>query len=200
MHGEGEERRSTVSGAIVNGRHFRWAACLFMAGMVGPAVASDDEESRGFFSRSKELAPVSLKAYQDECSSCHFAYQPALLPEGSWRKLLAPKALTDHFGENIEMKEALRTSLLDYAVANAAERSSAKRARKIVASLDGATPLRISEIPYIRRKHQEIPEEQLAKNPKVGSIALCDACHTEAIRGNFDDDTVVIPGFGRWRW
>lgn len=173
------------------------AILIGIAGNV--ASASEDEESRGFFSRSKELAPVSNDSYMEECSSCHFAYPPALLPSGSWQKLLAPKALADHFGENIEMKESLRLELLDYAQRNAAEKSGAKRARKIIASLDGATPMKISEIPYIRRKHLEIPEEQLKRNPKVGSIALCDTCHTKAKDGSFDDDSVVIPGFGRWR-
>lgn len=178
----------------------RLVAALLIGIAGASAYASEDEESRGFFSRSKELAPVSNDAYMEECSSCHFAYPPALLPSGSWQKLLAPKALADHFGENIEMKEPLRQELLDYVQRNAAEKSSAKRARKIMASLDGATPLKISEIPYIRRKHLEIPDEQLKKNPKVGSIALCDACHTKAKDGSFDDDSVVIPGFGRWRW
>lgn len=178
----------------------RLLAAYLLGASAVLAMASEDEESRGFFSRSKELAPVSNAAYLEECSSCHFAYPPALLPGGSWQKLLDLKALADHFGENIEMKEALRLELLDYTQRNAAERSGAKRARKIMASLDGATPLKISEVPYIRRKHLEIPDQQLKGNPKVGSIALCDACHTLAKEGNFDDDSVVIPGFGRWRW
>ena len=164
------------------------------------AHADDAKESRGFFSRQKEFQPVSLAAYQEECSSCHFAYPPGLLPEASWRKLFEPAALVDHFGENIEMKEKLRLELFGYARNNAAEHSDAKRARKVLASLDGAAPTKISEIPYIRRKHLDIPAEQLKDNPKVGSIAQCDACHTEAAQGSFDDDSVVIPGFGRWRW
>ena len=164
------------------------------------ARADDAEHSRGFFSRQKEFLPVSSPAYQEECSSCHFAYPPGLLPEASWKKLFAQPALADHFGENIEMKESLRVELLDYARSRSAERSDAKRARKVLASLDGAAPMKISEIPYIRRKHLEIPPEQMKGNPKVGSIAQCDACHTEAAQGNFDDDSVVIPGYGRWRW
>lgn len=176
--------------------------CLVLAttAMVSAARADVADNSRGFFSRQKEFQPVSSPAYQEECSSCHFAYPPGLLPEASWKKLFAPAALTDHFGENIEMKESLRTELLDYARSQSAERSDAKRARKVLASLAGAAPIKISEIPYIRRKHLEIPSEQLQGNPKVGSIAQCDACHTEAAQGSFDDDSVVIPGFGRWRW
>lgn len=151
--------------------------------------------------RTKEVRPVTLDAWNDECSSCHYAYPPGLLPGASWTRLLDASALEDHFGENIEMKEALRRELLDYARAGAADQSFTKRSRKIVASIGTAEPpLRISEVPYIRRKHQEIPEAQVKGNPKVNSIAQCDACHTQAKTGNLDDDTVVIPGQGRWRW
>jgi hypothetical protein len=151
--------------------------------------------------RHKEVQPVSLQSYAKECSDCHYAYPPGLLPEASWRKLLAPEALSDHFGDNIEMKEAMRAELVEYAARNAAERSLAKRSRKIVASIGGeAAPLRVTEVPYIRRKHQKIPAAQVKGNPKVKSLAMCDACHAGAAKGDLDDDTVVIPGYGRWRW
>jgi len=151
--------------------------------------------------RHKEVQPVSLPRYAKECSDCHYAYPPGLLPEASWRKLLAASALPDHFGDNIEMKEATRVELLDYAVRNAADHSFAKRSRKIVASIGGGpAPLRITEVAYIRRKHQEIPNSQIKGNPKVKSLAMCDACHTGAAKGDLDDDKVVIPGYGRWRW
>ena len=82
------------------------------------SVAADGWFSRMFsFERDKEVKAVSLKSYQDECSSCHYAYPPGLLPESSWSKLLAKPALAKHFGENIEMKETLRVELLAYAVA-----------------------------------------------------------------------------------
>lgn len=177
---------------------------LAMLPVAYPAYASSDDGwlSRAFsFERNKEVRAVNSKAYQDECSSCHYAYPPGLLPEASWRKLLAPEALSKHFGENIEMKESVRTELLDYAVKNAAEHDSAKRSQKILSSI-GKTPApeRITEVAYIRRKHQEIPEKLVKGNPKVMALSQCDACHTAAKTGNLDDDTVLIPGHGRWRW
>lgn len=167
-----------------------------------PARAEDGFLARTFsIERNKEVRPVTHKGYAEECSSCHYAYPPGLLPEASWRKLLAAPALSDHFGENIEMKEALRAELLAYAVANAADHSDAKRSRKMMSSIgDGPAPLRITEVPYIQRKHQEIPEKLVKGNPKVNSLAQCDTCHVDAKNGNLDDDTVVIPGHGRWHW
>ena len=31
----------------------------------------------------KEVAPVSNELYKKECASCHFGYQPGLLPKAS---------------------------------------------------------------------------------------------------------------------
>lgn len=169
---------------------------------ASPVLAGDGWFSRAFsFERDKEVKAVSLKAWDDECSSCHYAYPPGLLPEASWKKLLASDALGKHFGENIEMKEALRAELLAYATKDAADHASAKRSQKIMASLGkDLAPERISEVAYIRRKHQEIPEKLIKGNPKVNALSQCDTCHTQAKTGNLDDDSVLIPGHGRWRW
>jgi diheme cytochrome c len=183
-------------------KRIRTAMIVLAAALAAPVLADESIWKWAVsLERSKEVRPVSLPRYAEECGSCHYAYPPGLLPEASWRSLLAPQALPDHFGENIEMKEAVRTELLDYAVRNAADHSPAKRSRRIVASLgERPAPLRITEISYIRRKHQRIPETQVKGNPKVNSLAMCDACHTQAGTGNLDDDSVVIPGQGRWRW
>jgi hypothetical protein len=34
-------------------------------------------------------------------------------------------------------------------------------------------------------------------NPGVKSLAQCDACHTQAAQGVYDNDTVDIPGHPR---
>lgn len=180
-------------------------ACAFVSTLTAaiPATAGSDNKLWDWlisFERFKEVAPVTNQAWNDECSSCHYAYPPGLLPEGSWKNLFTPAALEKHFGENIEMKDALRQKLLSYALENAADHAVAKRSRKIMASLGGQTPDRISETPYIKRKHQEIPRKLIQDNPQVKALSQCDTCHTDAKTGNLDDDTVVIPGHGRWRW
>jgi hypothetical protein len=182
-------------------RRFAITLAAFAA-LSGSASASDSFWKWAVsLERHKEVSPVSLPRYAEECSSCHYAYPPGLLPEASWRSLLAVPALPDHFGENIEMKEAVRAELLEYAVRNAADHSLSKRSRSIVASVaSGVAPLRITEVPYIRRKHRTIPQDPIGKNPKVKSLAFCDACHTRAEAGDLDDEGVVIPGYGRWRW
>ena len=164
---------------------------------------ADDGFFSSFFSleRKSEVAVVSDKYYVEECGSCHFPYQPGLLPEGSWRKLMDTKALEDHFGDNAELDESLRTHILDVLVKASADKSNYKRSKKIMASLrDDETPLRIIEIPYIKNKHHEIPVKLIKENPKVKSLSYCNKCHQKANEGNYDDDTVVIPGHGNWTW
>lgn len=149
--------------------------------------------------RQKEVNPVTNKQYKDECGSCHFAYQPGLLPAKSWAKLLDEKALADHFGDNAELDKAVLAPIYDYVMANAADKSYYKRARKIAISTEGAeAPLRITEVRYIKRKHHEIPDKMIKGNKDVKSLSYCDACHTQANKGVFDEDTVKIPNYPDW--
>ncbi len=137
-------------------------------------------------------APRVFPQYVEECGSCHIAYPPQLLPAPSWVMIL--NGLDDHFGENAEVDEATRMSLLQYL----AETSSIMNYRKMFRNIDNRIPLRITELPYFIRKHDEIPARYVEGNDKVGSFSQCNACHRGAERGNFDEDSVSIPGIGRW--
>ena len=150
-------------------------------------------------SRQKGVKPVTDKPYQNECGECHFAYQPGLLPAKSWEALLNADALRKHFGANAEIDKDTLRGIHDYAVDNAADKSFYKRARKIaVATEEGPAPLRITELRYISRKHQGIPEKMIKGNPGVKSLSFCDKCHTQAAQGVYDADTVDIPNYPNW--
>jgi len=164
-------------------------------------AVADSDSGYWFFSRGDQagVAPVTNANYKEECGACHFAYQPGLLPTRSWQKLLSAKALEDHFGENAELDEDTLKELLDYAISQAADKSSHKRSRKMNASIKtGETPLRITEVSYFRKEHREIPKRLIADNAKVKSLSNCDACHQKAAEGIFEEDTINIPGHGRW--
>ena len=140
----------------------------------------------------RHLKPVNNPTYKETCEECHFAYQPELLPSGSWEKILA--GLADHNGEEIEIDQESKKIISEYLKANSAEYSSAKRAVKIMKSLRGQTPMRITDVPYIRHKHEDddIPADAFTRK-SVGSMSNCVACHTTAENGIYDDDHVVIP-------
>ena len=138
--------------------------------------------------------PALNETYREECGSCHFAYQPGLLPARSWEKLLTPEALAKHFGENAELDEANLNSIRDYVLNQAADHSDYKLSKKVMAATrDGATPLRITELRFIARIHHGIPTEKIQGNPKVRSLSQCNACHTKAEQGIYLEDTVHIP-------
>jgi hypothetical protein len=140
----------------------------------------------------RHLKPVDNPTYKEICGDCHFAYQPELLPSGSWEKILA--RLDDHFGEEIDLDLESKKIIAEYLKANGAEYSSAKRSVKIMRSLRGQTPVRITDVPYIRHKHEDddIPADAFTRK-SVGSMSNCIACHTTAENGVYDDDHVFIP-------
>jgi hypothetical protein len=146
----------------------------------------DDHEEHG----SEYLTPVNNEIFKQECGACHFAYQPGLLPSGSWEGIL--NALSSHFGEEVSLGQDEHKIIGEYIRTNAAENSSAKRSRKIMRSLDGKIPLRITEIPYIKEKHHEL-NASIFSRQSIGSFSNCVACHTKAGQGNYDDDYVKIP-------
>lgn len=146
------------------------------------------------------VKPVENKRYKEECGSCHFAYQPGLLPAKSWDKLLSAQGLHDHFGEVADLDKETLDAIREYALANAADTSYYKIARKInVATEGGEAPLRITEVRYIKRKHHGIPEKMVKDNKDVKSLSYCNACHTKAEQGIFKEDTVLIPNYPDYR-
>lgn len=152
-----------------------------------------DHDYRGEYSENYRQGALKMNsAYTEECGSCHMAYPASLLPRESWRKIMA--GLEDHFGENAELDDVARGEIEDYLV-----RESGRVAyKKLFRNLGNAEPLRITELPYFVHEHDEIPSRFVAGNDEVRSMSLCNACHRDAERGRFDEDDVVIPGFGRW--
>lgn len=131
------------------------------------------------------------EVYHKECGACHLAYPPRFLPKRSWEKIMA--TLDAHFGDNATLDEAIRSEVLAYAVGNSAENSPAKVSRKVLASLgEGDTPIRISDTPYFKRKHDEVRAEVFTRKA-VGSPSNCPACHLTAEKGDFDEHKVKIP-------
>jgi len=148
------------------------------------------EHHREEYHHKSYLRQINNSTYEEECGACHFVYQPELLPSASWVQILAN--LDDHFGEMIELDNDSRKIIADYLKSKSAEYSSAKRAVKIMRSLKGKTPLKITDIPYIIEKHHEISLSVL-KRESIGSLSNCSACHTTAKDGIYEDDNVVIP-------
>lgn len=168
---------------------------------TGIAIGDDDREEYGFkkwFSEhSLDVAPVKNERYKAECGSCHFAYQPGLLPARSWERLMG--GLDDHFGDNAELGPEDHKAILNYLVSNAADHSNYKRSRKFANAIaKDEAPLRITDTLYFKRKHDEVPARMVTGNKEVGSFSNCAACHRSAESGSYDEHQLRIPGYGRW--
>ncbi|MBM9515009.1 diheme cytochrome c [Desulfobulbus marinus] len=160
---------------------------VLLALCISPAFA--DKHKKEKYER-ESFSSITNEIYKQECSACHFNYHPGLLPAVSWEKII--NTLPAHFDKEVSIEEKYLNEIEKYLTENAAENSSSKRARKILKSLNGQAPLRITETPYIKEKHHELSSTVFGR-PSVGSRSNCIACHTTAEQGDYDDDNVKIP-------
>lgn len=121
--------------------------------------------------------PVTDPIVLDECSACHMAFPPSMLPTRSWNALMDD--LANHFGDDATLDPDTREHVRAYLVARASDANHPRT--------EGATPLRITELLRWLREHDEIPA-RVWKRDEVRSPANCQACHLAADRGIFDDD------------
>lgn len=137
------------------------AAALILA--VAPAFAGDHS-----------VPPVRDALTRKECGECHLAFQPALLPAESWRRMMAN--LSDHFGDNATLPPDKAKAIEAYLVANA--RNGWR---------DSAAAARITETRWFVHEHRKIPERVWTR-PDILTLSNCAACHKGAEQGLYDDD------------
>lgn len=149
------------------------------------------------FKEKKGVAPVNDEFYIKECASCHFAYQPGLLPERSWIKLMS--GLDNHFDTDAVLSPEDNQKILKYLVENSAEKfTNYKRSRKINKSIESyETPIAVSDTRYFIKKHKDIRKDLITQK-EVISIANCIACHTTANKGLYSERDINIPNYGKW--
>jgi diheme cytochrome c len=119
--------------------------------------------------------------WKTECSACHLAYPPQLLPARSWRAIV--QGLAKHFGTDASLDPGTAAEVQAFLEQHAGRDRDGR-----------ATPvsMRITDTAWFLRKHRKIPPATWA-HPDVGSRANCAACHRAAERGDFDEDTVRLP-------
>lgn len=130
-------------------------------------------------------APVSGEAaFNSECSACHMAYPPAMLPARSWRAITGD--LANHFGEDASLDPATTQKIGDYLVANAAETTRQGQWLLRGVSAD-QVPLRITEMPWWRQAHYEVPARYFTR-PDVMTKSNCLGCHRGGASEEMEDD------------
>ena len=173
------------------------SAGLLALGIMASEREHESEREYGEGSVLRHAADPKNALYQQDCGSCHLAYPPALLPTASWRAVMG--GLADHFGDNAELDPARTGDITVFLARNAAEKAGGDYAERTWRATQGRAPiLRITETEYFRGQHHEIPAKMVTGNPQVGSFSRCEACHTRAAAGSFDEHGVRIPGYGRF--
>jgi len=180
---------------VYNCRRLRLLAVVMLATCVlVPAAQADNDDhdekrhsekhngKYGGENRGKPLQPVQTNAlFQQECSTCHIAYAPGLLPAESWRKVM--NGLDKHFGSDASLSEQDNKEITAFLVKNASNRWTAP-----------TSPLRIGDAEWFKRKHDEHEiNPAIWKKPQVKSPANCAACHLQADRNDYSERNIRMP-------
>ena len=152
------------------------------------------------------LSPVKDETAKAECSDCHMAYPPVLLPQASWEKIFAN--LSNHYGDDASLDDATTKHLLDYYVQNSNDVIRAKyekvyeeakqqkikegknprmarppgKLRTVIKWASKSTPERIQDVPRFRKKHSFGGQcgdviNAVMQRAKITSWAMCSDCH-----------------------
>jgi len=121
------------------------------------------------------------KSYEAECASCHMAYPPGLLGQKNWQNIMS--GLDKHFGTDASLDPKTESEITQWLLKNAATK------QKYSAF---APENRITKTSWFIRKHDEVRPD-VWKRAGIKSPANCSACHADAIKGNFDEDSIRIP-------
>lgn len=171
---------------MLNSRSLPQVLAVAVMAMCMTTTAAQADQGRsgkyGGEDRGKPLQPAQINAkWQQECSSCHIAFAPGLLPAESWRKIM--EGLDKHFDTDASLTAEESKEITGFLVNNASNRWRASSA-----------PLRITETGWFKSKHdaREVPPAAW-KNPLVKSPTNCQACHTQAEQGDFSERNIKLP-------
>ena len=153
--------------------------------------------AESYSTNKTDVAVVNNQLYIKECGSCHFPYQPGLLPSNAWNKMMVN--LDKHFGTDASLAPEDFQTLSKYLNDNSAEKNmNYKRSNRIVSSLlPGQIPDSISTTPYMIKKHREIRKDLITQKEVIG-LFNCIACHKTADKGIYGERDINIPNYGRW--
>ena len=121
------------------------------------------------------------KSFAAECASCHTLYAPGLLPAKSWLSVMG--SLDQHFGTDASIDAKSVTEISAWLKDHAAS------SRKFT---EAPRDNRITNSAWFARKHREVGKDVWLR-PSIKSRSNCVACHQQASKGDFDEDSVRIP-------
>ncbi len=128
--------------------------------------------------------PIYNKLVLKECSSCHFAYQPGLLPKHSWKKIMGN--LANHFGVDASLNKKDRGIISRYYIKHASDNSMQYLSR-LITKHTRVNEIRITTGAVFRSAHREVRRSSFNRK-SVGGAGNCIACHRTANRGIYSEE------------
>jgi len=153
------------------------------AATIGAAIWGAAKPAHGV--PSATLDPV----YADECSACHMAFHPSLLPATSWAYLM--NNLDNHFEEDASLGGETTAELAAWLAANAAETADTIPAN-VFRRTTVSAPDSITQTRFWQRTHHHL-DDALFKRAPIYSKTNCAACHNDAKTGLFYPANISIP-------
>ena len=123
----------------------------------------------------------TLPAYTQECSACHMAYPPQLLPAPSWNRLM--KGLDKHYGSDASLDTETLSAISRWLQTHAGQNRRTQQE---------PPEDRITRSDWFERKHRKISAATFQR-PAIQGRGQCMACHRDAAKGDFEEDRVRIP-------
>ncbi len=120
-----------------------------------------------------------------ECSACHMAYPPVLLPQRSWKAIMSD--LSNHFGGDASLDPKTTKDIEAFLVSHAAD-AGGRRSGVLDGLSPDKTPLRITDMPWFNVVHGQRARAYAKSHAAIKTISNCTGCHRGAASGNFGDD------------
>ena len=113
--------------------------------------------------------------YSEECGSCHVPYPPQRMTQAGWQTQI--NGLKNHYGTDASVDAPASQTILSYLVNNAAWKEK-------LAPTDPTA--RITKTRWFTKEHG-------ATAPKGKSFSDCAQCHTKAVQGDFNEQSLKVP-------
>ena len=144
-----------------------WSLAMgWLLGLATNAIAATPSAEVGTVDVIPAQYQLGQELYLENCSSCHLAIPPSVLPTQTWKNLLED---TQHYG--IQIKPLVDPPrLLVWRYLSTFSRVQLK---------DEETPYRVNDSRYFKALHPKV------KLPKPVQVSSCVTCHPSASDFNF---------------
>lgn len=123
------------------------------------------------------IAADAALIWRNECSGCHMAFPPGLLPGAAWAAHM--DTLDNHFGTKVSLgareEEKIRRFLMLV---------SSNNHRPVEGQITAEEPPRITQTRWFKRQHRQVGAEAFTQGA-VRSPANCAGCHSAIGRGSY---------------